>query len=93
MSSVVTLAPCPRCSYPHNQGQIKRDYWSQGFEPYVVSEVNCRNCGTFYDGRTNFINAAPVKSHLIGIVLYLSVMFVFFIFFLFALGIFYAITG
>lgn len=90
---MVILAPCPRCNYPHNQGQIKYSYLSRGFEPYVVSEVNCRNCGNFYDGRTNFMNDAPIKNRFFGCALYLVFMAVFFVIVLFVLGVFYAIIG
>ncbi len=93
MSSTITLTPCPNCGYPHNQGQVKNDYWSRGFQAYVISEVNCRNCGTFYDGKTNFINAAPIKNSLFGCVAYLAVMAVFFVVVMFVLGVFYSITN
>lgn len=90
--SSITLTPCPRCGYAHNQGQVKHDYLSRGFEPYVISEVNCRHCGFYYDGRTNFANIPPLKNTLFGCFAYLTFMGVFFIFVLFVLGVFYSIT-
>lgn len=92
MSSLVTLAPCPRCRFIGNQGQVKYDYLSRGFRPYVLSEVNCRNCGILYDGKTNNANLAPAKNWLLGCFIYMSVVFVFFIIVMFVLGVFYSIT-
>jgi hypothetical protein len=67
MSSNVQLAPCPRCNYPHNQGQVSYI----GFNPYVDPKINCANCGQYYDGRTNFANLAPANAYAKGCLMHL----------------------